>query len=65
MPAPATCRLTGKRCFSKAEAKREAAWWRVRRLARMEAYVCPGGGHWHVGNVRPRKPRRRGKARNK
>lgn len=65
-PAPPVCPLTGKRCFGKAAAKREAAWWRRRWMARMEAYPCPSGGHWHVGNDRPRKPRRRrGKAHRK
>lgn len=44
----AVCSLTGKRRLGRAEARREAAWWRRTRLARMAAYRCGSCRTWHV-----------------
>ena len=54
----ATCPVTGKRCLTRREALREAAWWRRRRHARMSHYRCRGCKAWHIGN-NDRKPRTR------
>lgn len=45
----AVCPLTSKYRLTKATAKRQAAWWRRRRFARMNAYRCACGS-WHIGN---------------
>jgi hypothetical protein len=48
------CNKTGKKCWSRKQAMRQANWWRSHRFANMRHYQCASGeyGHWHVGNVR-------------
>ena len=53
-----TCPSTGKRCLTRAQAQREALWWRRERFARMNHYRCRSCGFSHVGNATA-KPRRR------
>ncbi len=52
MTAAGMCERTGKRRFTRKEAMRQAAWWRVRRFARMAHYKCKHCGNWHIGNKR-------------
>lgn len=54
-----TCRR--KKAYGKYQARCEAARLHQTTGCRVHAYVCPLGGHYHVGTYRPVKPRvRRG-----
>lgn len=49
MTASRSCR--GKRRLTREEARRQAAWFRHARMARMRSYKCRRCGGYHIGHV--------------